>query len=89
MTGLESRKYFEDRRNKWLEMHHAIGRRPDEQDAELKSREVLLELDTPIHSDRRVKLVPHAAKKLAVRDPCPATPYHRIDAVTFHCCGEV
>ena len=50
-------------------MRHAIGWRPDEQYAERKSGEILLELDAPVHRDQYVVLVLHAPEKLAVRDP--------------------
>ena len=69
LTGLHRREGFEDRRHERLEMRHAIGWRPDEQYAERKSGEILLELDAPVHRDQYVVLVLHAPEKLAVRDP--------------------
>ena len=68
LTALHRRDGFEDRRHERLEMRHAIGWRPDEQYAERKSGEILLELDAPVHRDQYVVLVLHAPEKLAVRD---------------------
>ena len=70
-------------------MHHAIGRRPDEQDAEGESGQVLLELDAPIHRDQSVVLVLHAPEKLAVRNARPTTADYSVDSMAFECYGEI
>jgi hypothetical protein len=87
--GLESRKSAKDRWHERLEMHHAVGRRTDEQHADGQCGQVLLELDTPVHRDQRVVLACHSPKKFTVRDASPSTARHRIDTVAFERRGRI
>ena len=89
-TRLQRRECCEDRRYEWQKMYHPIRWRPYEQNVDRHGFEILLELDTAVHRDERVVFGSHPSKKLAVRDPCPATLHHRVDTVvTCECRGEI
>ena len=49
LTGRELREDIEDGRHKGPEMYDAIGRCSEKEHTERLSREILLELDPPVH----------------------------------------
>jgi hypothetical protein len=51
LTGRELREDIEDGQHKGPEMYDAIGRCSEREHAERQSREILLELDPPVHCE--------------------------------------
>lgn len=61
------------------EMHHAIGRCPEEEHAERQPRDMLLELDASVHRNKGVVFTAHALQELTVTDAGPATTDDGVD----------
>ena len=70
-------------------MHHAVGWCADEQNADRDCRQVLLELDAPVHRDERIIFCLHSTEKLTVCNASPAAVDHGIDTVALERCGKV
>ena len=79
----------EDRWDERPEMQHTVGWRADENDAEGKDGDVLLELKAAVHGDKGIVVVAHEAQEVAVLDACPATADDCLDVVALKLSGEV
>jgi len=70
-------------------MNHPIRKSEDEKDSEGQRRDVLLELDAPVHCEKGIVVATHATKEVAILDTGPATPSDGGDAMAFEHRGEV
>ena len=62
-------------------MQQAVGWRPDEDDAEGKGRDVLMELKAVVHRDQGIVVAAHEVREVPVLDARPTTTDNGPDVV--------
>jgi hypothetical protein len=79
----------EDRWHERVQVLHAIGSGTNDDYTERERRDLLLELDAPVHCDQNIIVAGHASQELPVRDTGPTAVDHSLDSMAEELRSEI